>query len=287
MGLVTLPSFGSDPATVTAALLDGKVDPLATEFNGNIENVNIKAGAAIAYSKLNLATSIVNADISASAAIVDTKLAQITTAGKVHFSSLVVGSQATGDIAYASSATVWTRLAAGTTSQVLIGGASAPSWGALPAGALRAGMVVQMVNVLSSTHAATNTALPADNTIPQSGEGDEVMTLAITPTSASNKLRIDVIAQVNNAGAAGIAGAALFQDATAGALAASGFQTQNADDTFVIAFTHWMDAGTTSATTFKVRVGNDGGNADFNGDTSARFYGAIPISSITITEIKV
>lgn len=56
MGIVTLPSFGSDPATITAPGLDGKVDPLATEFNGNIENVNIAAGAAIAESKLNLSS---------------------------------------------------------------------------------------------------------------------------------------------------------------------------------------------------------------------------------------
>lgn len=56
MGTVSLPSFGSDPATVNAANLDGKVDPLATEFNGSIENVNIAAGAAIANSKLNLSS---------------------------------------------------------------------------------------------------------------------------------------------------------------------------------------------------------------------------------------
>lgn len=56
MGIVSLPSFGSDPATVNAANLDGKVDPLATEFNGSIEDANIKSGAAIANSKLNLTT---------------------------------------------------------------------------------------------------------------------------------------------------------------------------------------------------------------------------------------
>jgi hypothetical protein len=56
MGIVSLPSYGSDPATVNASNLDGKVDPLATEFNGSIENVNIKTGAAIAASKLNLTT---------------------------------------------------------------------------------------------------------------------------------------------------------------------------------------------------------------------------------------
>jgi hypothetical protein len=49
----------------------------------SIVNADIATGAAIAYSKLNLATSIVNADIAAGAAIVDTKLATISTAGKV------------------------------------------------------------------------------------------------------------------------------------------------------------------------------------------------------------
>ena len=42
--------------------------------SGNIVNADISASAAIAYSKLNLATSIVNADISASAAIAYSKL---------------------------------------------------------------------------------------------------------------------------------------------------------------------------------------------------------------------
>lgn len=56
MGIVNLPSYGSDPATVNASNLDGKVDPLATEFNGGIDNDNIASDAAIAASKLNLAT---------------------------------------------------------------------------------------------------------------------------------------------------------------------------------------------------------------------------------------
>jgi len=56
MGNVSLPVLGPDPFTVNASVLNGKVDPLATEFNGNIENVNIASGAAIAASKLNLST---------------------------------------------------------------------------------------------------------------------------------------------------------------------------------------------------------------------------------------
>ncbi len=58
MGVVSLPNIGGgvDPATINVTVLNGKVDPLATEFNGSIENVNIKSTAAIAASKLNLTT---------------------------------------------------------------------------------------------------------------------------------------------------------------------------------------------------------------------------------------
>lgn len=56
MGIVVVPTFGADPVTVTGPLLDAKVAGLATEFNGSIENANIKAGAAIANSKLNLSS---------------------------------------------------------------------------------------------------------------------------------------------------------------------------------------------------------------------------------------
>jgi len=49
----------------------------------SIVNADVSASAAIAYSKLALTGSVVNADINASAGIVDTKLATIATAGKV------------------------------------------------------------------------------------------------------------------------------------------------------------------------------------------------------------
>lgn len=50
---------------------------------GQIVNADVSASAAIAYAKLNLSGSVVNADVSASAGIVDTKLATISTSGKV------------------------------------------------------------------------------------------------------------------------------------------------------------------------------------------------------------
>ena len=56
MGIVVVPEYGSDPATINAANLDLKVAGLATEFNGAIDNDNIDGNAEIANSKLNLTT---------------------------------------------------------------------------------------------------------------------------------------------------------------------------------------------------------------------------------------
>lgn len=56
MAIVALPDFGADPVSITGPGLDAKVNPLATDYNGNIDNTNIVSGAAIANSKLNLAS---------------------------------------------------------------------------------------------------------------------------------------------------------------------------------------------------------------------------------------
>jgi len=52
--------------TITAAVWNNEFSNIINEFNGNIENANIKAGAGIAYSKLSLSGSITNADLAGS-----------------------------------------------------------------------------------------------------------------------------------------------------------------------------------------------------------------------------
>jgi len=77
---------GNADTVTTNANLTGPITSIGnatTIVSGVIDNSHISTTGAIAYSKLNLATSIVNTDISTSAAIVDTKLATISTAGKV------------------------------------------------------------------------------------------------------------------------------------------------------------------------------------------------------------
>jgi hypothetical protein len=127
--------------------------------------------------------------------------------------------------------------------------------------------------------------MPLDDTIPQNTEGDQYMTLAITPTNASSTLLIEV----NWSGASSVVntiGVALFQDSTAGALAAALLRVAEADQISTVSYIHKMTAGTTSATTFKVRAGgSSAGTTTFNGRSGGRLYGGVIASSITITEI--
>lgn len=150
-----------------------------------------------------------------------------------------------------------------------------------------AGSVVQVVNTQTGAVATGTTVLPSDDSIPQNTEGDQYMSLAITPKSATNKLKIDiVIVMASSAAGTSVMTAALFQDSTVSALAALS-QVGSSNGQTHIGFTHWMTAGTTSATTFKVRGGGSAaGTTTFNGHSGGRHMGGVMASSITITEIK-
>ena len=148
------------------------------------------------------------------------------------------------------------------------------------------GKIVQIVNTQTGAVATGTTQSVFDDTIPQNDEGIEFMTLAVTPTSASNKLIIGVRFNGEHTGV-GRFNMALFQDTTANALACIS-SWENTAETFILDLQHYMAAGTTSATTFKVRCGMAGsGTLTFNGDGSARTAGGVLASSITIWEIEV
>ena len=150
-----------------------------------------------------------------------------------------------------------------------------------------AGAIVQIVNTSDGAVATTTTLIPGDDTIPQNNEGAEFMTLAITPTNTNNKLLIEVVAMRTHSSASQD-GLALFQDTTAGALATvMDYNGANVSTTTYLA--HYVAAGTTSSTTFKVRLGGSGaGTTTFNGESAgSRLHGGVMESSITITEIQV
>jgi hypothetical protein len=184
-----------------------------------------------------------------------------------------------GDIAYRSAtANTNTRLGIGTTGQVLSVVGGVPAW------ATASSKFVQIVSTQTGAVATGTTTIPLDDSIPQSSEGDQYMSVSITPTSATNRLLIQVVTN-SSADSIKTNTAALFVDSTANALAAVSNTTRSSGDLLIVSFNHNMVAGSTSAMTFKVRMGTDsGGTLTFNGSLGNRRYGGVIASSITITE---
>lgn len=223
MGIVSV-SLPTDGTTADVADYNTPITTVVDEINGNIDNANIKTGAAIVGSKL--------ADTS------------IPTA-KYEDSSVTAPKVADG-------------------------------------------IVVQVVSTNFNTASTGTTILPADNTIPQNTEGDEYMTQAITPKSATNKLVIEVtIMGAINLALGNSMVAALFQDSTANGLAGDVYTVAGSEHIGKLIIRHTMTAGTTSATTFKVRAGPAvAGTFTFNGTAGARVLGGVTVSNIKITEYK-
>jgi hypothetical protein len=148
------------------------------------------------------------------------------------------------------------------------------------------GAVLQVVNFQTGTVATGTGTCSYDDTIMQNTEGDEYMTLAITPTSATSKLKIDVVFACAVSTTNKLVTVGLFQDSTANALAIGASAESLANSPYLMNFSHFMTSGTTSSTTFKVRAGPDSSaTLTFNGQSGSRKYGGVYASSITITEI--
>ena len=156
--------------------------------------------------------------------------------------------------------------------------------GALWVSVGEASKVVQMVNTQTGEVATGTTTTPLDDTIPQNSEGDQYMSLAITPNNASNILVIEVV-WFGASSASTFNTVALFVGTTADALAAVSQVGTGSNTSIALPLTHKLVAGVTTELTFKVRVGpNSAATITFNGREGARLFGGVASSSITITE---
>lgn len=130
------------------------------------------------------------------------------------------------------------------------------------------------------------TGVPFDNTIPQNTEGDQYLSLSITPINASSTLEIDVTLYASGS-ALNPFTTALFQDANVNAIATASNTFALVDNVFPTYLKLIIPAGTTSSTTFKVRAGGAsgwGGTMRLNGNTSGQVMGGVMQSRITIKE---
>ena len=149
------------------------------------------------------------------------------------------------------------------------------------------GSVLQVVNYQTGavmTGGASTIAY--SDAIPTNTQGTEFFTLAITPTSATSKLVINFSTVLNHTTSTAVLNTCLFQDSIAGALTVASGQNVNSGGFMVVSGSHYMTAGTTSSTTFKIRCGSaSGATVTLNGVNGTRFYGGTSNSYITIMEI--
>ena len=150
-----------------------------------------------------------------------------------------------------------------------------------------AGTVLQVVNYQTGavmTGGASTIAY--SDAIPTNTQGTEFFTLAITPTSATSKLVINFSTVLNHTVSTAVLNTCLFQDSIAGALTVATSQNVNNGGFTILSGSHYMTAGTTSSTTFKIRCGSaSGATVTLNGVNGTRYYGGTSNSYITIMEI--
>ncbi|MBR0700184.1 hypothetical protein JQ599_09755 [Bradyrhizobium diazoefficiens] len=139
---------------------------------------------------------------------------------------------------------------------------------------------------LSTGAVATGTTIiPHDDTIPQSTEGDLVLSKAIVPSSAANLLRVSAALCLSSTIATYLT-AALFQDAGANALTVAAVWQSAAARETIVTLDHLILAGVSVSTTFNIRCGGSGaGTMTVNGNSGSRFYADMLNSYIDIQEL--
>lgn len=145
--------------------------------------------------------------------------------------------------------------------------------------------IARFVNqAFSSTSAVSDvtTSIPQDDTIPQNTEGTEILTATLTPKSSTNRLNV-TFSIWGGASTALTLIAALFQDSTAGAIAANAVTIQGS--AIGLQTITWdFVAGTAASTTLKVRIGHGGGTFTVNGFASGRYFGGVAATTLTVYE---
>ena len=176
----------------------------------------------------------------------------------------------------------------GTSGQVLTsnGASSLPTF--QDAGGGGSGSIIQKVVTTDQTATDITTVIPVDSTIPQNTEGTEVITVTITPTDSSNYIELFYKSDMtrNDSGNGGLTGA-IFVDSTADAIHSEGCPWHyNGSNLYVgpIVMFYRFLAGSTSARTYKIRMGNQLAgyhiivNTDYLGGTNNQYFIATEVT---------
>jgi hypothetical protein len=175
-------------------------------------------------------------------------------------------------------------VAPGTSGNVLT--SNGTTWQSSPISA--GGKLLQYVTTTLASASTQTATFPFDDTIPQSSEGTEIMTLTIVPQSATSTIQISVYVNMYNSVGTELI-AALFMDSGTDAKAvAAEFAPGGSMVTMALVFSE--TTGSTSSRTYKVRTGPSaagGGTLTINGVAAgARRFGGVLLCRIEALEIQ-
>jgi hypothetical protein len=131
---------------------------------------------------------------------------------------------------------------------------------------------------------STANNIPLDDTIPQSSEGAEVLSVTLTPGSTSNKLLIFAKANIGGSGANSFRILTLFKDSETDARQV-GMMQDATDDPVDVSMVYVDNSPTAASQTWRVRFGCSGGTADLNAVAGTRRFGGAMGAYLVVLEI--
>ena len=147
-------------------------------------------------------------------------------------------------------------------------------------------ITINRKRVSSTTNLIVSTIIPLDDTIPQIGEGGQVLSTTFTPTSTDNKILIEFNGFANSDIAGGGVTMAVFEGSFC---KGAQWWSQSSSGTSVSHITFEFTPGSTSESNYSLRIGTPTGgqnayvNYQFN---AAHTLGGFQEYSMTISEVQ-
>lgn len=147
----------------------------------------------------------------------------------------------------------------------------------------QANAILQAATASYSGYALLSAAIPADDTIPTATEGTELLSVSITPSSASSRMVIRVTGLCATSAIATISTSVLVDGETS-AFGAAALYADAASVPRLMTLTTEHLPGSTTPLTYKVRAGASAGSLRPNGVSSGRIFGGTAKWMMTVEE---
>lgn len=147
------------------------------------------------------------------------------------------------------------------------------------------GVIVNRAYGSYSTSTSLSTVIPSDDTIPQVGEGTQIISVTITPKATTNIIRARFQCLASTITSADTVVAALFRNGGANAIATGATTTPSAGYQTPVVFEFEDSPGSTSLQTYTVRMGAGVYATYVNGTNAGRFWGGSAHATLILEEI--